>query len=358
MKKGVYNTYPPTSHVTGRRFARVAGSLLLALVLAGLTGWGTLAIYFGDSAVRPLQTALAVAFSAAGLAAVIGIFRQGWRGRALGGFSLLFAVVLVWWFGIAPSNDRVWQPEVARLAHATIDGDRVTVHNVRNFAYRTETDFIPAYYTKTYDLAKLDSVDLFAVYWMGPTIAHTIVSFGFGGHDYLAVSIEARKEAGEGYSSIKGFFRQYELIYVVADERDVIRLRTNYRKDPPEDVYRYRLQGSAEIAKRFFLDYLKSINELKHRPRFYNTLTANCTNVIWLHAHVNPARVPFSWKVLASGYVPEYLYRMGRLDTSVPFPELTQRGYVNAVAQALGDAPDFSRRIRTGLTASGTAVPP
>ena len=327
-------------------FARTAIALLAVALLAGVAGWGVLAIYFGDSHTSVLQTALAAAFGLAGLAAIVGVFLRRWRVRVLGGFGLLFALVLIWWFNIAPSNDRAWQPDVARLPYATIDGDRVTVHDVRNFSYRTETDFTPAYYTKTYDLSKLDSVDLFAVYWMGPEIAHTIVSFGFGEQDYLAVSIEARKVVGQGYSSIKGFFRQYELIYVVADERDVIRLRTNYRKDPPEDVYLYRLKITSEIARRFFLEYLKQINELKDRPRFYNTLTANCTGLIWVNAHVNPERIPFSWKILVSGYVPEYLYDMGRLDTSVSFAELSKQGYVNPVAHALGDAPNFSRKIR------------
>jgi hypothetical protein len=259
---------------------------------------------------------------------------------------MLFALVLGWWFNIAPSNERVWQADATVLPYATIEGDRVTVHNIRNSSYRSENDYTLAYYDKSYDLSKLDSVDLFAVYWMGPAIAHTIISFGFDGQDYLAVSIEARKEQGEGYSSIKGFFRQYELIYVVADERDVIRLRANYRKDPPEDVYRYRLQGPPENARRFFLEYMTTINEVKAHPRFYNTLTANCTNVIWMHAQVNPGHIPFSWKVLASGYAPEYLYDMGRLDTTISFAELTRRAYVNPVAQALGDVADFSQRIR------------
>ena len=171
-------------------------------------------------------------------------------------------------------------------------------------------------------------------------------------------TIEARKELGEGYSTIKGFFRQYEPLPIVADERDVIRLRTNFRKNPPEDVYRYRLQGSPELARQFFLEYVKTINEEKDHPSFYNTLTANCTNVIWMHAQVNPDRVPFSWKMLASGYAPEYLYDMGRLDTSVPFAELTQQGYVNPEAQALGDAPDFSQRIRAGQLTPEAVVAP
>ena len=344
----------PPHRGVGRTVVRAAMLLLMALAIAALTGWGAFAIYLGDSHTGPVQTALAGAFGLAGIATILGMLRPRWRRRLAGGFLALFVAVLAWWFSIAPSNERAWLPEVAQTPYATIDGDLVTVHNIRNFDYRAESDFIPAYYTRTYDLSKLDSVDLFAVYWMGPAIAHTIASFGFGGEDYLAVSIEARKEQGEGYSSLKGFFRQYELIYIVADERDVVRLRTNYRRNPPEDAYLYRLKGPKENARRFFLDYIKSINEIRERPRFYNTLSANCTNVIWLHARVNPGHVPFSWKVLVSGYLPEYLYSAGLLDKTLPFAELTQRSHVNRAAQAADQAPDFSRKIRMGVP-GGTA---
>ncbi len=326
--------------------AWISITFLLFCALVAATGWAALAIYYGDSSTNTAQMLLAAAFGIAGLASIVGVFVQRWRWRSLAGFSVLFALVLLWWFNIPASNDRAWQAEVARLPYATFEGNLVTVHDLRNFSYRTETDFTPAYDTRTYDLTKLDSVDLYTVYWMGPAIAHTIVSFGFGGEDYLAISIEARKEEGEAYSSIKGFFRQYELFYVVADERDVIRLRTNYRKDPPEDVYRYRVQGSPENARRFFLEYMQTLNDIKQRPRFYNSLTSNCTNVIWMHSQVNPDSLPFSWKILASGYVTEYLYDMGRLDTSMSFTELTRHGYVNPIAKKLGDTPDFAQRIR------------
>lgn len=325
-------------------------NVLLALVLAALTVWGTLAIHFGDSAVNPWRSVLADAFGTAGLAATFAAFSPRWRRRVVSVYAVLFIAVLGWWFGIAPSNDRAWQPEVERLPHATVEGDLVTVHDVRNFTYRTESDFTPAYYTRTYDLRKLDSVDLYFIYWMGPAIAHTIVSFGFGDQGHLAVSIEARKERGEGYSSIRGFFRQYELIYIVADERDVIRLRTDYRKDPPEDVYLFRVKGTPEAARRFFLAYMNAMNALRERPQFYNTLTANCTNLIWIHSGVNLGQVPFSWRILASGYAPEYLYNEGRLDTRLPFPELMERAHINRLARAADGAPDFSRRIREGLT--------
>jgi hypothetical protein len=326
---------------------RVLLVLLLTIVMVALTGWAVLAIYFGDSHTSLLQTVLAIGFGLVGFTTLVGIWFKRWRRGLLAIYVALFVAVLGWWSNITATNDRIWQAETAKLPYAIIEGDIVTMHNIRNFSYRSETDFTPAYYTKAYDLSKLDHVDMFAVYWMGPAVAHTIASFGFGDGEYLAISIEARKEEGEGYSTIKGFFRQYEQIHIVADERDVIRLRTNYRQDPPEDVYRYRLVASPEAARKFFLQYVKTINEEKERPSFYNTLTANCTNVIWKHASVLPDRVPFSWKLLASGYSAEYLYEMGRLDTSLPFAELTQQGYVNPVAQALGDAPDFSQRIRT-----------
>lgn len=332
------------------------GRILLALAVTAATFWASFALYFGDSATSGFRTVLATLFAVAGLAAVVAVFVPRRRVQVLRGFSLLFAAVLAWWFSIAPSNDREWQPDVAQLPYVTIDGERVTVHNVRNFTYRTETDYTPAYYTRTYDLAKLDSVDLYSVYWMGPAIAHTSLGFGCGGRDYLAVSIEARKELGEGYFSIKGFFRQYELIYIVADERDVVRLRTNFRKDPPEEVYRHRVPGPPENARRLFLEYIKNINAIKEHPRFYNTLTANCTDVIWMRAHVNPGRIPFSWKILASGYAPQYLYESGRLDTSVSFEELRRRGCVNPVARAIGDVPDFSRRIRVPVPSQGSTV--
>jgi Domain of unknown function (DUF4105) len=326
---------------------------LLVLLLLGATVWAVLAVYFGDSRSGTVQTVIASVFGLFGMVTLASLGFARWRKRLLVACSILFAAILSWWlFAINPSNERQWQPDLAKLPYATIDGDMVTMHNIRNVDYRSEFDFSPAYYTKTYDINKLDGVDLFAVYWMGPAIAHTIVSFNFGDKDYLAVSIEARKELNEGYSTIKGFFRQYELIYIVADERDVIRLRTNYRKDPPEDVYLYRLQGRKENARLLFLEYLHKINELHEKPAFYNTLLDNCTTAIWFNTRVNPQHLPFSWKILLSGYLPEYLYESKTLATQIPFYELQRQAYINPVAQAADQSPDFSQRIRANLEKS------
>lgn len=336
-----------------RRAATGVGLLLLSVIMVSTAAWGVLALTFsgpGDDAAR---IALAAAFGIVFFGALLGLWIRRWRWRALSVHALVFAALIAWWQTVTPSNDRDWQPDVAVLPHASIEGDRITVHNIRNFDYRSETDYTPGYYDKRFDVSSLEGVDLVAVYWMGPAIAHIFLSFSFAGGDHLAISIETRKEKGEGYSTLRGFFRQYEVAYVVADERDVVRLRTNYRKDPPEQVYVYRLQGPIENGRRLFLSYMNEINALKAQPQFYNTLTTNCTTNIWVHARTNPGHLQFSWKVLASGYVPQYLYETGRLDTSLPFPDLQLRALVNARAQAADKAADFSQRIRDSA-GSGT----
>jgi hypothetical protein len=237
---------------------------------------------------------------------------------------------------------------VAVLPYAEIDGDDITVHNIRNCDYRTETDYTVHYYDKNFDLSKLRSFDLFLSDWGLKTIVHTLVSFGFEDGSYLCISIETRKEVGEEYSSIKGFFRQYELIYVVADERDLVRLRTNYRQG--ETVYLYRLKGdSLEAARQIFLDYFRYINKLKETPEWYNALTGNCTTQIRGHTRPYAGKVWWDWRILANGYIDELAYELEVLDTSIPFSELKQRSIINEKAKAADKDPAFSARIREGL---------
>lgn len=329
-----------------RRMAQAVGLALPGLLMLGASGWGVLALHYWDHANPTLRDTLAAVWAFASLALIVGFSLRRWRSRALAAFSALFGLLLLAWSTVEPSNDRAWEPENAVLAYADIDGERITLHNIRNFNYRTATDFTPAYYDRTFDLRQLDEVDLFSVYWMGPSIAHVFLSFGFTDGSHVAVSIETRREKGQVYSSIAGFFRQYTLYYVVGDERDVVRVRTNYRHDPTEQVYLYRLRGTQAGAQRLFLAYLQEINALRQHAGWYNTLTSNCTTSIWLLARLNPEHLPYSWKVLVSGYLPEYLYEQGRLDTSVPFAELQRRAYINPLAQAADQAADFSRRIR------------
>ena len=338
--------------------------LLLSITLAAL--WWSTAIFV--AAAMPLTArvfvsgGVALAFLALGGLTLSSRWR--WRWKALAVLLLMQAPLIVWWHQIPASNDRAWQADVARLAHASIAGDFVTVVNIRDFDYRTETDFTPRWITRRYDLRTLEGVDLFAVYWMGPHIAHVIVSFNFRGQEPLAISIEARKEHGEDYSTWRGFFRQFELIYVVATEQDVVKLRTNYRHNPPETVYRFPLRNAGPARERdFFLEYMNKVNALNERPEFYNTLATNCTTSIWLMTLANSGHLPFSWKLLASGHVPEYLYEQGRLDSGRPYSELLEGALVHPPARPASAEPYFSTAIRgirsnVPTAASGAAANP
>lgn len=324
---------------------KALGKLLLAIVIAGTTLWSAGLLYYAPLLPESWRAAAAGSFV---LLTVLAFLLLPRRGRTAVGALAMFALLVVAFLRIPASNSRDWQPEVAVTPYATFNGDLVTIHGVRNFDYRTESDFTPRWEERTYDLGKLDSADIIAVYWAGKAIAHVMVSFGFQGKDFLAVSIETRKERGETYSTLAGFFRQYELVYIVADERDVIRVRTTYRQ-PQEQVYIYRTRGPVRNIRRVFLDYVQTMNDMHNRARYYNTLTTNCTTSILMHTRMNPESPPLSWKILLSGYVPDYLYDLGRIDTTQPFAELEKLSLVNVRAHAADKDPAFSQRIREGL---------
>lgn len=245
-----------------------------------------------------------------------------------------------------PSNSRNWQADVAVLPWADIQGNMVTIHNIRNCDYKTETNYTVRHYDKTFDLAKLKSIDLSLIYWGSPNIAHTMLSFSFGEDGVVCFSAEARKEVGEGYSSIKGFFRQYELTYVVADERDLIGLRTNYRG---EQVYLYRLIESEDLVRKVFLDYLRELNSLHDHPKWYNALTGNCMTSFRIRtAPYNPDS-RLDWRIIANGLLDEMLYERRAVDTSLPFPELKKLSLINDRAKGMDKSMVFSKHIRVGL---------
>lgn len=320
------------------------GRALLALVCAVLLGWMALALYF-DLAPGPtwLRGALAALVPVAALVALVLVRPRRW---ALAGIGAAFVMVLLAWLAIPASNTREWQPDVATLPYAEIRGDRVIVHNVRNADYRSETDYTVRLEDRDLDLSKLRSLDLFLVYWGSPLIAHTIMSWGFEGDQYLAISIETRKEKGESYSALRGFFRQYELTFVVADERDVVRLRTNYRG---EEVYVYRMDVPPADARLMLLKYLQAVNALRDHPEWYNALTENCTTAIRRVAGSDARRSWVSWKLLLNGHLDELAYDIGAFDRSLPFPVLREKSRVNDRAKAADADPQFSARIREGL---------
>jgi len=257
-----------------------------------------------------------------------------------------FAAVVSWWLTLKPSNDREWQPDVAQTAWADINGDEVTIHNVRNCDYRTQTDFTPHWETRTVRLLQITGMDLAINYWGSPWIAHPIVSFQFSDGLPLCFSIETRKTIGQKYSALDGLYRQYTLIYVVADERDVIRLRTNYRR---EDVYLYRTLASPAQARERFLEYIKAMNMLHEHPRWYNEVTANCTTSIRTQRSVSE-RAPWDWRMLINGKADELLYERHAIATGgLPFRELKERSLIDARARVADNDPNFSRLIREGL---------
>jgi hypothetical protein len=322
-------------------------ALIVVLSLAALvvTGWGALVLlYTGPADPAWARPALAVPYALVSVAMLFGLrpFR-----RALAVWALGFAAVLVWWNTLQPSNDRDWQPDVAKLAWAEIRGDELTFHNVRDIDWRSETDFTPRYEDRVYDLSKLRGVDLFMSYWGSPAIAHTIMSWEFEGSRPLAISIETRKKVGQEYSAVEGFFRQYEIIYVAADERDIVRVRTNYRG---EEVYLYRVKAAPDRARVLLQDYIETMNALVKEPEFYNALVDNCTTSIRRHVvkiSANPSRV--DWRLLANGYGDRMLYERGSIDTRLPFEELREKSHINAQAKAADGDPDFSQKIRAGL---------
>ena len=317
--------------------------LPLAVGLAVL--WAVAALWF-DGTLLP-----AAAFAITAVAVVVAIRPFN---RALVVLGALVAVVLSWWLSLTPSNERDWQPDVARPAVATIDGDQLTIRNVRTFHYRSETDYDARWEERTYDLSKLEGADFLLSYWGSPWIAHTIVSWDFGDGEHLAISIETRKETGEAYSAILGFFRQFELYYVVADERDVIGLRTNQRG---EDVYLYRLSAEPEFMRAVLLDYLSEVNRLAEQPKWYNAATHNCTTTIRHHVqHVAKGTRPWDWRILLNGSLDQMGYENGTVVTGgLPFETLRARSAVSERARAAEVGPDYSARIRAGLPNAGDA---
>jgi hypothetical protein len=325
-------------------------NVLAWLLIAQVTLWATAAIYF-DFSFERLRIPIAIFYVLLVLAAVVFVKPHTRAALVCAG---LFLVVLIWWLAIKPSNDRPWYPDVAQTAWAEIDGDFVTLHNFRNCDYRSQTDYTCHWETKRVQLSQLRGVDVAFVDWGLPNIAHVIVSFQFGENDYVAASIETRKQIGQSYSAVRGFFRTYTLIYLFSDERDVIRLRTNFRHN--EEVYLYRTTATPDWSRALFLQYLLRANQLHEHPEWYNALTDNCTTNIFTEI-ARTGRIPsgssrFDPRIVLSGLADKMLYDGGNLVGGSPkgglsFAELKRGAHVNPTARAASYA-DFSRAIRVG----------
>jgi hypothetical protein len=315
---------------------------LAAIPLVLFSAWAAAALAIDGPAAGTMANVLAGAWCVlvAGLLVTIRPF-----GRALGVALAMNLAVLGWWLSIEPRNDRDWIKENERQASVEFDGDIVRIKDVRNFVWRSDTDFDAVWEDRTYDLSKLRAADLFFSEWGAPMIAHTIMSWQFEDGKNLAISIETRKEVGEEYSALLGFFRQFELFYAVADERDVIGVRTNVRG---EIDHLYRLSASPERARKLLVDYLESIDDLRENPQWYNALTQNCTTTIVRHV----ARLDggFAWdkRILTNGTADAMLYMRDAIDTTLPFEELRRRSNITEAAKAAGHSENFSSLIREG----------
>jgi Domain of unknown function (DUF4105) len=313
---------------------------VIALVLL-LGAWGGCALWYQCPA-RILAVALWLVFCVA----VIVALAQGFRAMGCAVFGLVFIGLCLWWSTIRPSNQRDWADDVTRMATGEVIGNHVTLDNVRNFDWRTNTDYIQRWETRSYDLRKLKGVDLVLSYWSMAAIAHVLVSFEFEDGQCVVFSVEIRRERTEAFSEIGGFFKEFELSIIAADERDVIRVRTNVRG---EDDYLYRLAMPVDDMRSLFLSYVNEANELAHAPRFYNTLTVNCTTLVYEMMRRIVGRLPLDYRLLLSGYLPGYVHKVGGLDTRFSVEQLREMGRITERARRAERRESFSQEIRVGV---------
>ena len=332
----------PRRHWT-MTLARVGAWSLGGVVIAFATMIAALFLHVASLPWAPARTVLAGAFVIAIAGAFI-LLKPRWK--ALLVFAVLFGGAWLWYALIPASNDRAWQPDVARVVSVDFDGDLVTVHNVRAFHYRSVDDYDEIWETRTYDLSTLRTTDTLFSYWGPRNIAHTMLSFGFDDGEHLVISVETRKEVGETYDAVRSLFKQFELIYIVGDERDLIGLRTNHRG---EDTYLFPVARDPAETRALLVDILRRADSLGREPEHYRTIRDNCTTSLLTHIdRAAGRRTPFSFKLLLNGYIPELAYERGRIPSDAPFDVVMQRYAISEKARTGGDGPGFSERIRVG----------
>ena len=339
-----------------RRAAGLALRIIAAIVVVvPLTAWSALALWFRLPAPEALRGAAAVLFAVLGLATIVALFMRRSRSLiVLAVFAIAFGGLLAWWSTITPPLDGDWAPDVARQTTGSIEGDTLTLSDVRDFDWRTDSDFTEKWSKRSYDLSKLKTLDLFLAYWAGPEMAHVIMSFGFEGGDYLAWSVEVRREKSGEFSPIADAFKSHTLVYLATTERDTVRLRTNVRG---EDVRLYRLKTPPEQARALLREYVVESTELAERPKWYNSITANCATVVFKLVRAAGSGLPLDWRLVVNGFLPGYLYDHGAVVTTMPLSELIERARVSPQAKAADQSPDFSRLIRVGVPSPWDSAP-
>ena len=321
----------------------ILAALLLSLTVALVAAWGVLALWYKTPrGVRLVCAALWTLLSVA----CIGALWCGRLGTGAAVFALAHGLLLTWWKSLRPSNHRDWSDDVAQTVGGKIDGSVVTLDKVRDFEWRSNSDYTARWSTRSYDLAQLHSLDMIVSSWARPSIAHMLISFGFSGEDYVAFSVEIRRDKRQSFSEIGGFFKEFELVVIAAEERDIVRLRTNVRR---EQTYLFRLNLEPAVMRALFLAYVAEANALVREPRFYHTIMGNCTTVLFRMLRRIVRRLPFSYRVLLSGYMPEYFYSIGYLDQRYPLEELRALGYVSERGRVADQSPSYSTDIRRGI---------
>ena len=328
-----------------RSILSVSFNLLLSLLLVTAAVWGGLALYY--------QLPLSMPWLAGGLLlwVVLSILALVllWRGRRLHGvliYLVLHATLLLWWNSLTPTNQQQWQDDVAQMTSGRVEGDQVTLFNVRNFDWHSETQYTPLWETREYDLSKLQSVDMLTSHWGMDAIAHVLVSFGFDDDQFVTFSVEIRKKKGQEFSEIAGFFKQYELSILATDERDAIAVRPNVRG---EDTFLYRIDMPEAIRRQLFLSYIEQANQLLEQPRFYNTVTANCTTLVFgMMQHISGG-LPLDSRLLLTGYLPSYIEELDGLTDGFNLSQLRTAGRITERSKSAKHNPAYSKIIRQGV---------
>ncbi len=334
-----------TMQNTKRSYLSISWLILLSLVIFCAAVWGGLALYYQLPLPMPWLGIGLVLWAGVTVFALLRLWRHSVR-QGLLIYLVLHAVLLVWWNNLTPSNQHLWEDDVAQMTSGSIEGDQVTLFNVRNFVWRSETDYSANWETRHYDLNKLQSVDMLTSHWGMDAIAHVLVSFGFTDGQFVTFSVEIRKKKGQQFSEVAGFFKQYELSILATDERDAIAVRPNVRG---EETFLYRIDMPADIRRQLFLSYIEQANQLLEEPRFYNTVTANCTTLVFgMMQHISGG-LPLDSRLLLTGYLPSYIDELDGLTTGFDLSQLRDAGRITERSKKASNSANYSQAIRQGV---------
>jgi hypothetical protein len=319
--------------------------VVLSLLILFASTWAGLALYYQLPLDMPWRVVGILLWAGLCLFTLVRLWRRSiWQCLLI--YLVLHGALLVWWNSLTPSHNHQWEEDVAQMTSGSIEGDQVTLFNVRNFDWHSETEYTPRWETREYDLSKLTSVDMLTSHWGMDAIAHVLVSFGFDDGQFVTFSVEIRKKKGQQFSETAGFFKQYELSILATDERDAIGVRPNVRG---EDTFLYRIDMPADIRKKLFLSYIEQANQLQKEPRFYNTVTTNCTTLVFgMMQHISGG-LPLDARLLLTGYLPSYVQELNGLTDGFDLAQLRSAGRITERSKQAGQSSNYSKIIRQGV---------